>query len=177
MSNQAKTHYRKVFKSDHLGCADLEDFIENGSDMIFTIKEVRQQQGARVAGKKIDANIAYFENKNGKPIKPMVLNSTNCGTMKNLTGSTFVEDWKGVTVLLFIDKNVKLMSQIVGGIRISPKKLNAPKAMLTRANVAVWNNVIVAFKKYGNFNKVLEKWTMTQEDIKFISEGVSNGSL
>jgi len=23
-----KTHYRKVFKSDHLGVADLEDFIE-----------------------------------------------------------------------------------------------------------------------------------------------------
>jgi hypothetical protein len=24
---------------------------------------------------------------------------------------------------------------------------------------------------------VLEKWVMTQEDMKFISEGVSNGSL
>lgn len=177
MNNQAKTHYRKVFKSDHLGCADLEDFIENGSDMIFTIKEVRQQQGARVAGKKIDANIAYFENKNGKPIKPMVLNSTNCGTMKTLTGSTFVEDWKGTTVLLFIDKNVKLMTQVVGGIRISPKRMNAPKAMLTRANGAVWNNAIGAFKKYGDFNKVLEKWNMTKEDMDFIAAGVSKGEI
>ena len=28
----SKTHYRKVFKSDHLGIADLEDYIEAGSN-------------------------------------------------------------------------------------------------------------------------------------------------
>jgi len=51
------------------------------------------------------------------------------------------------------------------------------KPVLNRSNTKVWNNVITAFKTYGNFNKVLEKWTMTQEDMEFISEGVSNGSL
>ena len=65
----SKTHYRKVFKSDHLGCADLEDFIEQSSDLIFTIKQVRQEFGAKVAGKKIDANIAYFS----ENIKPLIL--------------------------------------------------------------------------------------------------------
>ena len=28
MTNQTKTHYRKVFKSEHLGVADLEDLTE-----------------------------------------------------------------------------------------------------------------------------------------------------
>ena len=51
MSNQiAKTHYRKVFKSDHLGQAALEDFLEAGSNLIFTIASVRQEIGAKVAG-------------------------------------------------------------------------------------------------------------------------------
>ena len=88
--NNNKTHYRKVFKSDHLGVADLEEFIEGGSNLIFTIKHVRQERGAKVAGKKIDANIAYFvEN-----IKPLVLNATNSKLVSKLAGTCFVEDWQ-----------------------------------------------------------------------------------
>ena len=95
-----KTHYRKVFKSDHLGVADLEDFIEAKSNMIFTIKHVRQEQGVRVAGKKGNFNIAYFN----EPIKPFVLNAGNSKTLKGLSGgSSFVEDWAGITVHLYID--------------------------------------------------------------------------
>ena len=59
MSNQ--THYRKVFKSDHLGVADLEDFIEAKSNLIFTVREVKQEIGVRVAGRKGNHNIAYFK--------------------------------------------------------------------------------------------------------------------
>jgi len=112
MNNQTKTHYRKVFKSDHLGCADLEDFIEHGSDMIFQIKQVQQERGAKVAGKKINANIAYFELKDGKGIKPLVLNATNSGVLKKITGSSFIEDWKGVNIKLYIDANVSMMGEM-----------------------------------------------------------------
>ena len=38
---EEKHHYRNVFKSDHLGSADLEDLIEKGNNLCFTIKEVR----------------------------------------------------------------------------------------------------------------------------------------
>ena len=76
---ETKTHYRKVFKSDHLGVADLEDFIEEKKPLIFTIKEVKQEFDTIVAGKKINANIAYFVEK----IKPMVLNSTNTKILKS----------------------------------------------------------------------------------------------
>jgi len=177
MNNQAKTHYRKVLKSDHLGCADLEDFIENKSDMIFTVQQVRQELGAKVAGKKIDANIMYFELKDGKKIKPLVLNATNAKTMKKLTGSGFIEDWAGMNIKLYIDGNVSMMGEVVGGVRINPRPVVIQKQLLTRENSVVWNNVIVAFKKYGNFDKVLQKWTMSQEDMRFIAEGVSDGSL
>ena len=46
-----KTHYRKVFKSDHLSSYDLEDFIEEGRALDFTISHVNQETQVRVAGK------------------------------------------------------------------------------------------------------------------------------
>ena len=118
-----KHHYRNVFKSDHLGSADLEDFIEKGTKLIFTIKEVRQEKGTKVAGKKIDANIAYFvEN-----IKPLVLNATNSKIVKSFTiskehpnGSPFVEDWKNLTIELYIDENVQMKGEKTQGVRIRP---------------------------------------------------------
>lgn len=113
---ETKTHYRKVFKSDHLGSADLEEMIEEGKPLVFTIKEVKQEYGTKVAGKKIDANIAYFEEK----IKPLVLNATNSRQMAKFTGSKFVEDWKGLTIELYIDQSVKMKGEVVGGVRIKP---------------------------------------------------------
>lgn len=175
--SENKTHYRKVLKSDHLGCADLEDYIENKSDMIFTVQRVQQQVGAKVAGKKIDANIMYFENKDGKKVKPLVINATNGKTMAKMAGSGFVEDWAGLNIKLYIDANVSMMGERTGGVRINPKAVIFEKQLLTRENAKVWNQVIVAFKKYGNFDKVLQKWNMSQQDMQFIVDGCSNGSL
>lgn len=123
MNTETKTHYRKVFKSDHLGVADLEDFIESGSELIFTIAFVNQEMGATVAGKQINANIAYFK----EDIKPLVLNATNSKTMKNLSGSCFVENWQDITVQLYIDRDAKLMGEVVGGVRVSPRKVSTQK--------------------------------------------------
>lgn len=127
-----KTHYRKVFKSDHLGIADLEDFIEEKKSLIFTIKEVRQEYDTLVAGKKINANIAYFVEK----IKPLVLNATNSKILKSFSnGSPFVEDWKNTLIELYIDANVKMKGDVVGGVRIKPIQPKAKsKKIFTEAN-------------------------------------------
>ena len=85
-----KTHYRKVFKSDHLGVADLEDYLEEGKGLIFTVKNVKQEIGVSVAGHKGNFNIAYFV----EQIKPLVLNATNSKMMRKFCGgSPFVENW------------------------------------------------------------------------------------
>lgn len=112
-----KHHFRKVYKSDHLGIADLEDLIEQGqTKFIFTIKEVKQQRTS-VAGKLGDYNIAYFN----EPIKPWVLNATNAKIIKGFAkGSPFVEDWKNIVVELYIDENVKMKGEVVGGVRVKP---------------------------------------------------------
>ena len=145
--------------------------------MIFTVQQVRQELGAKVAGKKIDANIMYFELKNGIKIKPLVLNATNAKTMKKITGSGFIEDWAGFNVRLYIDANVSMMGEKVGGVRVHPKAVIFEKQMLDRNNTKVWNNTINAFKRDGNFNAVLKHLNINQQDMQFISDGCANGSL
>ena len=161
----SKTHYRKVFKSDHLGVADLEDLMEAKSNMIFTITHVNQEIGARVAGKKGNFNIAYFK----EDIKPFVLNAGNSKILKGFSGgSSFVEDWGGITVQLYIDPNVRFGPEITGGVRINP---NPPKKreQLTPDHKA-WNNAVAAFKRDGNLSKVMEHMDITEDNQKLIME-------
>jgi hypothetical protein len=129
---ETKTHYRKVFKSDHLGIADLEDLIEEKKSLVFTIRQVKQEINVSVAGKKGNFNIAYFN----EPIKPLVLNSTNSKTVKTFANnSPFVEDWKNIVVELYIDENVKMKGEIVGGVRIRPvQPTTKQKPVFTEAN-------------------------------------------
>lgn len=164
-----KTHYRKVFKSDHLGQADLEEFLESGSNLVFTIHHVVQEIGVRVAGKKINANIAYF----AEQIKPLVLNATNSKILRQITGSSFVEDWTSILVQLYIDPNVKMKGDTVGGVRINPKQPVATKVALTPAQSKAWANAIAAFKRDGNLGAVLKRYEVSQENMQAIQEAAS----
>jgi len=126
-----KTNYRNVYKSDFLGSVDLEEMTDKGLELVFTITEVRQLKNTPVAGKKGDFNIAYFK----EDIKPLVLNSTNAKTVKNLSGgSIYVEDWKNVFIELYIDPNVKMKGEIVGGVRIKPTAPIKTKPVFNESN-------------------------------------------
>lgn len=121
---ETKTHYRKVLKSDHLGSADLEEMIEEGRSLIFTIDHVKQLYQTKVAGRKIDANIAYFK----ENIKPLVLNATNAKVLKGFAGTPFIEMWKGIPIELYVDPTVKMKGEVVGGVRINPVMPKIQKA-------------------------------------------------
>jgi hypothetical protein len=169
-----KTHFRKVFKSDHLGQADLEDLIEQGSNLIFTIKQVKQEMDVRVAGHKGNHNIAYFQ----EPIKPMVLNATNSKALRGLSGgSPFVEDWGGIAVQLYIDPSVKMKGDVVGGVRINPNPVQATRKVITRETEKLWNNAKAAYNRDGNLNAVLEKCDMSMEDQAALIDEAQNEAL
>jgi hypothetical protein len=134
--SENKTHYRKVFKSDHLGVADLEEYLEEGKKLVFTVTHVKQyfydpsdrKTGIVVAGKRIGANIAFFK----ESIKPLVLNATNSKTMKGFNNnSPYVEEWANTMIQLYIDPNVKMKGDVVGGVRISPTRPSTAKPQLT----------------------------------------------
>lgn len=164
-----KTHYRKVFKSDHLGVADLEDLIEAGKNLVFTIKEVKQEQGVKVAGRKGNFNIAYFN----EDIKPLVLNAGNSKTVKKLAGgSSFIEDWKGLTVQLYIDPNASFGGEVTGGVRISP---NVPqRAVIDQSNAKMWQGAINAYMRDKSFDAVLAKADISPENQALIIKECAN---
>lgn len=164
-----KTHYRKVFKSDHLGIADLEDLIEEGKRLVFTVKEVKQEYGVTVAGKKIDANIAYFK----EPIKPMVLNATNSKIMKSFNnGSPFVEDWSNTLIELYIDPSVKMKGDTVGGVRIKPTKPAPTKPELVPAMTDEWNRAIAHLKGTGTIADIKKRYSLSEINEQKLKDAV-----
>lgn len=148
---QKKTHYRKAFKSDHLGSADLEEMIEEKRSLVFTIKEVRQEVGIKVAGVKGTYNIAYFvEN-----IKPLVVNIINSKILRSFcNNSPFVQDWKNIRVELYINENVKMGSEIVSGVRIKPyqpiEKIEIPEEIKKMVREADTIEKIKELHKYSS---------------------------
>lgn len=163
----SKTHYRKVFKSDHLGVADLEDLIEAKNPLVFTIREVKQEFGTKVAGKKIDANIAYFD----ENIKPLVVNATNSRILRGLTKSPFVEDWNNIKVRLYIDPTAKLKGEVVGGVRINK---DAPTRPVVQKGTLMYERAIDAYKRDKSFDAVLKHADLSEslqaEIIKELAE-------
>lgn len=167
----SKTHFRKVYKSDHLGQADIEDLIESGNPLIFTIKHVRQEYGVSVAGRKGDHNVAYFD----EPIKPMVLNATNAKVVRDFAKSPFVEDWQNIRVQLYIDASVRMKGEVVGGVRINPRPPAAQKPFIQQGTQA-WVNAVAAYRRDGNLDKVKARMTVpTEAEQIIIQEAAQNG--
>jgi len=164
---ETKTHYRKVFKSDHLGVADLEDFIEEKKRLVFTVKEVKQEIGVTVAGHKGNFNIAYFV----EPIKPLVLNVVNSNRMKAFNnGSPFVEDWSNTLIEIYIDPNVKMKGDVVGGVRIKPTQPSLKKPELNPDNPK-WNDAIEYMKKEGSkIEQVTKHWDVSESNINLLMD-------
>jgi hypothetical protein len=157
--SETKTHYRKVFKSDHLGVADLEDMLEEKKRLVFTIKEVKQEINVVVAGRKGSHNIAYFK----ESIKPLVLNSINSKMVKSFNnGSPFVEDWANTIIELYIDSSVKMKGEVVGGVRINPKQPSLQKPQLTEGSKA-YNNAVSHLKGKGTMDDIKKHYTITPE--------------
>ena len=152
-----KTHFRKAFDSPYLSSADIVEHT------VLTIARVSLDADKTKKTKDV-FNTAYFverELRPGEKLKPMILNATNSKTLRSLTGSPFIEDWKNVKVTIYVDHNVKFGKEILEGLRISP---TAPVvAWLEPKNKAKWENAKVAFIRDGNLDAVLARVSMTEE--------------
>jgi hypothetical protein len=146
-----KKHYRNVFKSDHLSSYDLEDFIEQGRPLEFTIKFVEQfvlensKGGVKVAGKVISANIAHFV----EDIKPMVINAGNSNIMAKFSKSSFVNDWNNINVELYVKKNIKFGKETRQGIGIK----DTPPVPLTEKDINLIKGKVSIITSQDSLNK------------------------
>ena len=163
----SRTHYRKVYKSNHLGQADLEDFIESGSSLIFTIDYVKQEFDVVVAGRKGNHNIAYFK----EDIKPWVINAGVGAILRKFANnSPIVEDWSNMIIQLYIDPNVTMKGSVVGGVRVRTTQPRTTKPVLTPDSGKGWDNALIAFKRDGNLDAVLKRVDISQAHQQLIKD-------
>ncbi len=150
--NQNKTHYRKAFKSPYLSSADITE------PTILTISHVKLEKDKTKKTRDF-FNTAYFlekEIRKGETLKPMVMNATNSRTLKNLTGSAFIDDWNNVPITVYVDNNVRMMGERVDGLRISTEPPRLTKPELAK-NSSSWGHAIAAYKRDGNFDAIEER--------------------
>lgn len=167
-----KTHYRKAFDSPYLSAADIVE------PTTLTIKEVKLQPDKTKKTKDL-FNTAYFaerEIRQGEKLKPMILNSTNSKTIKQLTGSAFIDDWANVSVTVYVDPSVRFGKDTVEGLRISPippdKRKIAVKQQITDERL----DGAIQKIKLGEYTTVQlnERFILTEEQDKKLQEALAN---
>lgn len=154
--NNSKTHYRKAFDSPYLSSADIVE------PTVLTIARA-VLEGDKTKKTKDVFNTAYFEERElrpGEKLKPIILNATNSKMLKGITGSPFLEDWAGVKVTVFVDKNVRFGKESVEGLRISPARVTKPS--LTPDKTQAWNNAKAAFKRDGSLEAVMTRMDISE---------------
>ena len=165
------TDWRKYRKSTHLASADLDAMETDGLALIFQIKEVKYETGVDVSGTKQDGIFCYFM----EAVKPLKLNSTNnkilAGFAKQdgLIGKEchVIENWSGMKIELYVDRNVKMMGAITDGIRIKPLR---PKAKLKKEFTE--SNFEAAFKANATIEQIEKSYTITEEiKTKYLNYG------
>jgi len=165
-----KTHYRKAFNSPYLSSADIV-----GEMSLVIAKVILESDKTKKTTNNF--NTAYFterEIRSGEPLKPMILNVVNSKTMYNITGSHYIEDWVNVRIVVYVDKNVKMMGDTVEGLRI---KKAPEKPEITPANTQKWERAKLVYKRDKNFDEVLKHVKMSPENqakaIKEIKENAN----
>jgi len=163
--NPKKTHWKKVFNSDYLGSCDLED----GKDLKAIIKSVVIQEVKGSDGKKQNCNVANFIN---PKIKPMILNVTNCKTVKKFAGSPYINDWNNIPVQIYIKDDIKAFGEITEGLRIRPTQPTIEKPELIPTHPA-WENAIAYLSKNGNtIESIKSKYILSPENEVKLKEAV-----
>lgn len=144
--SEEKTHYRKAFNSPYLSSADIVE------KEVLTVKCVKLELD-KTKKTKDHFNTMYFseqEIRKGEPLKPMILNATNSKMMKSLTDSAFIDDWKDMQVMVYVDHNVRMMGETTDGLRICAPP--SRKKLMVGGNQ--FKNAVAAYKRDGNLDAV-----------------------
>ena len=106
-----KTHWKKLTNPDYLGAYS----IENGEDILATIKTVAVENVTGADGKKEQCTVIRF----AENLKPFICNKTNAKMIEKIYGTPYIEDWTNKKILLYAAK-VKSFGEMVEALRIRP---------------------------------------------------------
>lgn len=166
------THWKKLTNPNYLGAYS----IENGQDLILTIKYVQEEKVIGLDGKKDDCVVCHFS----ENVKPMILNATNMKTITKLYKTPYIEEWTGKKIQIGIEK-VKAFGDVVEALRVrkvvpkvEPEKL--PKCEKCGADVHPMGNMtseqLIAYTK-NKYGKGLCSSCATAEANKLKGEAIN----
>lgn len=104
------THWKQMVNTDYLGAYALED----GQDLIVTIKSVAQEPVVSIGGKHEECVVAHLVDN-----KPLVLNRTNMKMITKLYKTPYIQQWAGKKIQLYKDVT-KFGGEVVECLRIRP---------------------------------------------------------
>lgn len=162
MTTQDGTHYRKVFDSPYLSSMDVVDPIT------LTVSRVTQELD-KTKKTKDQFNTAYFVEgfiRPGEKLKPMILNATNSKMLAKITGSSFIEDWAGTRITVYVERGIKFGRDTVDGLRVMPA---AARKVITPDKSNMWESAKAAYLRDGNLDAVLARADMSPEHQKQIA--------
>jgi len=156
-----KTHWKKVFNKEFLGSHDLDE----GKDLTAVIDHVEIRDVKDPQGSVSKRNVAIFKGN----IKPMILNVTNCKTIKKFTGSNYIEEWGDVPVIIYI-RTVQAFGEEVEALRIRDRQPQIQKPKLTPDHEK-WPAAVDYLKKDGStMDRILEGWDVDPENQSKLQE-------
>ena len=110
-----KTHWKKVVSDPNfIGEADFEE----GEEKVVTISRVANSVEVQTAEGKSRKAVVYFS----ENLKPMILNVARSKAITKVAGSPYFEDWVGVKIQLYIEKNIKAFGDLVNAVRVRATK-------------------------------------------------------
>lgn len=156
-----KTHWKKSFDSPYIGSWDLE---ENQTEITLTIKDAKSEM-TKGLKENTTKNVIYFV----EDYKPMIVNSGNSKTIKNICNSPYLEDWKGTRITIYV-KEVRAFGETHDALRIREKTKELPVLDKTHKKFLDVKKAVMS----GNFtmDQVKTKYQVSKEVESLILKSV-----
>lgn len=151
MSDENKTHWKKLVNPDYLGSYSLTP----GQDMILTIDRIVQEKVPDQKGKKKDCTVCHFK----EPVKPMIMNRINQKTITQIYATPYIEDWVGKKIQLF-SSQVDAFGEMVDALRIRANIPKTGKPDLVPGSPTI-QKVIAHLKTGGLMTDIEAKYTLS----------------
>lgn len=166
MSNEAKTHWKKLTNPDYIGAYTILDGSGQNKELTVKIKEVKREMVTGADGKKEECTVCYLVGQ-----KPLILNKTNQKTMEKLFNSPYIEDWSNKSMILYVAK-VRAFGETVDALRVKSTLPELPELTPTHEK---WAGAIKALKeKSVTIEQVKASYKISDANLKLLTDAIQN---
>lgn len=156
----SKTHWKQFHNPDYIGAYAFQP----GERKVVMITGASQERVMGNSGKADECLVVTFAG----DVKPLICNVTNAKAISKVAGSSYIEDWQGTHIELFVTQ-VSAFGEMVDAVRVKQTPPKQTKPELTPDHPA-WSDA----KKHvaGGFTreKVEKKYVVSDDAWKQLQE-------